>query len=425
MTEPKFNVAIIGLGYVGLPLARLFLEKGHTVYGIDVDTNKIHKLRNRQSYLSDFTTKDLKHMFADGTFHVGDSFSAVSNANAIILCVPTPLDQNAKPDLTYVKEAMKNTLPYLNKGQLVVLESSTYPGTTEEELQPMLESTGLAVGTDVFLAYSPERIDPGAQQIPLNEIPKVLSGVSQECTAYAKKVYGSVFQQIVVVSSPRVAEFTKILENCQRLINISFINEMAMMAEKMNINLWEAIDAANTKPYGFTAYYPGPGIGGHCIPVDPLYLLWKAKQYGYDLQFIELAHKINEQMPDYVVHKVQKHLSIKKSLQDSRVFVIGVTYKKDVNDLRESTAIPIIEKMIDSGIKVNYHDPYIKEIRLNGQNLKGIALTKRSIQYHDCILILTNHSQLPYESIAANAELIIDTRNATKQVKGRGNIILI
>jgi UDP-N-acetyl-D-glucosamine dehydrogenase len=425
VVDPKFNIAIIGLGYVGLPIARLFLEKGHTVYGIDVDTKKIHNLLNRHSYLSDFTAKDLKRMFANGTFHVSDSFSSVSHANAVILCVPTPLDQSTMPDLTYVMEAMKNTLPYLKKGHLVVLESSTYPGTTEEVLQPMMESTGLAIGKDVFLAYSPERIDPGAQRIPLNEIPKVLGGVSQECTAYAKKVYESIFHQIVVVSSPRVAEFTKILENCQRLVNISFINEMAMMCEKMDINLWEAIDAASTKPYGFTPYYPGPGIGGHCIPIDPLYLLWKAKQYGFDLQFIELAHRINEQMPDYVAHKVQKHLSAKKTLQDSSVFVIGVTYKKDVNDLRESAAIPIIEKLIDLGIKVSFHDPYIQEIQAGGQRIKGISLTKRYIQQHDCVLILTDHSQFPYESIVDHAELVIDTRNATKQVKGRDKIILI
>lgn len=421
----KFTVAVIGLGYVGLPLARLFLENGHIVYGIDLDRRKIQKLESRQSYLSDFTKKDLKAMFAAGTFHIGDSFEAASHADAIIICVPTPLDKESKPDLTYVKGAMAGILPYLRKDQLVVLESSTFPGTTEEVLQPMIESRGLTVGKDVYLAYSPERIDPGSQRMQTQEIPKVLGGVTKACTAFAKAVYEGVFHRVVVVSSPKAAEFTKILENCQRLINISFMNELAMMADKMNINLWEAIEAAGTKPYGFTPYYPGPGIGGHCIPVDPLYLLWKAKEYDVDLRFIDLAHHINEQMPDYVVSRVLQCLPAKKSPQESSVFVIGVTYKKDVNDTRESTALPIMQKLLDLGVHVSFHDPYIAEIQVGEHKLNGISLTRRTIRQHDCVLILADHSHISYESVAANAKLVLDTRNAAKHVKERGNIVLI
>ncbi|WP_018131675.1 nucleotide sugar dehydrogenase [Effusibacillus pohliae] len=420
-----YKLAIIGLGYVGLPLARLFLKKGHTVYGIDVDANKIRKLMKRQSYLSDFTNGDIRSLFATGRFFVGDSYDVVAEVDAVILCVPTPLDEQAQPDLQYVRKAMESALPYLRNGQLVVLESSTYPGTTEEELRPLLEASGLQAGKDVALAYSPERIDPGQDQIALHKIPKVLGGVTPRCTQFAKRVYETVFDQVVVVSSPRVAEMTKLLENCQRFVNISFMNELAMLCDRMQIDLWEVIAAASTKPYGFTPYYPGPGIGGHCIPVDPLYLSWKAREYQFDLQFIELAHKINQQMPDFVVWKLQQHLSAKKPLAGSRVFVIGVTYKKDVNDTRESTAFKIIERLLALGILVNFYDPYIKEIEVAGMRLKRLALTRRYVEQHDCTLILTDHTGIPYESIVAYAPLVIDTRNATRSVQHRRNVILL
>ncbi|WP_028591569.1 nucleotide sugar dehydrogenase [Paenibacillus massiliensis] len=425
MNKSTFNIAVIGLGYVGLPLAQLFLSKGHHVYGIDVDDSKIQKLLQHQSYLSDFSAKEIRLLFADGLFQVSSDFADVTHADAIIICVPTPLDRDSQPDLTYVKKAMEAVLPHLHKGQLIVLESSTYPGTTEEILQPMLEAKGLVVGEEIHLAYSPERIDPGPQQAALHAIPKVLGGVTRQCTAFAQQVYESIFDQVVVVSSPRVAEFTKILENCQRLINISFINELTVLCEKMNINLWEAIDAASTKPYGFTPYYPGPGIGGHCIPVDPLYLLWKAKQYGYDLTFIDLAHKVNRFMPNYVVQKVSQSLSARKALNKSSVLVLGITYKKDVNDMRESTAIPIMEKLSQLGVRISYSDPYIPEVTVGRAKLQSIPLTKRNIQQHDCVLILSDHSSVPYEQLPSVSNLIIDTRNATKHVKDRSKIILI
>lgn len=423
-TDTTFTVGIIGLGYVGLPLARLFLEKGHTVYGIDLDESKIQKLLKRQAYLSDFTPADIKKMFMQGRFHVSSSYDKISNVDAVILCVPTPLDEHAKPDLSFVRQAMKNSLPYLRRGQLVVLESSTYPGTTEEELLPLIESKGLKVGKDVALAYSPERIDPGQNRFALHEIPKVIGGATAKCTEFAKQVYGTIFDHLVVVSSPRAAEMTKLLENSQRFVNISFMNELVMLCDEMKIDLWEVVSAASTKPYGFTPYYPGPGIGGHCIPVDPLYLQWKAKSYNFDLRFIDLAHKINEQMAAFVIHKVKKHLTA-KPIKENRILVIGVTYKKDVNDMRESTPLKIIERLLDEGFEVNFYDPFVEEIEVNGLRLKRSPLTQKYVKKHDCTLILTDHTRIPYEAIVTYSPLVIDTRNATGHLKHRGNVILL
>lgn len=425
MGKDVYNVGIIGLGYVGLPLARLFLEKGHTVYGIDLDSQKVQKLLKRQSYLSDFSNAEVRSMFAKGRFFVGSSYDVIEHVDAVILCVPTPLDEVAKPDLRYVQQAMKSALPYLRPGQLVILESSTYPGTTEEELLPMIESRGLKVGRDIALVYSPERIDPGQSQFQLHEIPKVLGGVTPSCTEYGKRVYERIFNQVVVVSSPRAAEMTKLLENSQRFVNISFMNELVMLCDKMNIDLWEVIASASTKPYGFTPYYPGPGIGGHCIPVDPLYLSWKAKKYNIDLEFIDLAHKINEQIPEFVVHKIEKQLAPYKSLKDSQILVVGVTYKKDVNDMRESRALLIMKRLMDQGAKVNFYDPFIDHVEIEGKIIKRLSLTRRYVQQHDCTLILTDHTGIPYEEIVNNSPLVIDTRNATGRFKNRGNVILL
>lgn len=421
----NYTVGIVGLGYVGLPLARLFLEKGHTIYGIDLDERKIQKLKKMQSYLSDFSNADVRRLFSKGRFFVGSSYDVISHVDVMILCVPTPLDEVAKPDLRFVREAMTSALPYLRIGHLVILESSTYPGTTEEELLPLIESTGLKVGKDISLVYSPERIDPGQSIYELQEIPKILGGVTRSCTEYGKRVYETIFNQVVVVSSPRAAEMTKLLENSQRFVNISFMNELAMLCDKMNIDLWEVIAGASTKPYGFTPYYPGPGIGGHCIPVDPLYLSWKAKTYDMDLEFIELAHKINEQIPEFVVRKIEKHLSSVKPLKDSSILVIGVTYKKDVNDIRESRALEIMNRLKRLAAKVNFYDPFIEQIELDGMNLKRTSLTRRYVQQHDCTLILTDHSDIPYEEIVNNAPLVFDTRNATGKFKNRGNVILL
>lgn len=423
MEKPHYRVGIIGLGYVGLPLARLFVKKGHEVYGIDVDERKISMLQNRQSYLSDFTMEETIDLFHKNSFQVGSSFETIAQVDVIIICVPTPLDENDQPDLQYVLSAAKSILPYLRRGQLVVLESSTFPGTSEEMLKPILESSGLIVGQDIFQAYSPERIDPGSKW-KLEDVPKIIGGFSPTCTAYTKKIYESVFNQIVAVSSLRVAEMTKLVENCQRFVNISFVNSLLKLSQALDINLWEAIDAAGTKPYGFTKYYPGPGIGGHCIPVDPLYLLWKAKEHHMELPFIELSNQVNKEIPNYIVERVEKQLSPKK-LSESSVFVIGVTYKKDVNDVRESAAVDIIDKLQQSGVKVSYFDPYINELRIGKTSLHMTPITAENMKQSDCTLILTDHSSISYEFVAAHSAIVIDTRNATAKLADRKNVILL
>jgi len=420
------KVGIVGLGYVGLPLSQLFVKKGHTVFGIDSNSVKIEKLLKHQSYLSDMTRKEIREMFASGRFSAGNSYRIVSDLDVMIICVPTPVDDAGNPVLTYVVDAVKSMLPYLHEGQLVVLESSTYPGTVEELLQPLLVSAGFKIGTNLFLAYSPERIDPGQTNYRLEDIPKIVGGVTPQCTANAKKVYESVFPKVLVVSSPRAAEMTKLLENTQRFINISFMNDLVKLCDAMKINLWEVIAAASTKPYGFTPYYPGPGIGGHCIPVDPLYLLWAAEKYHIPLPFIELSRQVNDQMPELVVLKVAKCLNdAQRSIAESRILVVGVTYKKNVNDVRESPAVVIMEKLLQQGAQVHYHDPYIAKLELHdGTILNNTPLTARNVQKHDCVLILTDHTNIPYASIAAYSPFIIDTRNATALLPNRNHIYL-
>jgi len=418
------TIAVIGLGYVGLPLARLFLQRGHTVLGIDLDERKIDKLTKRQSYLSDFVRSDIREMFAQNRFHVSTSYALASEAKAVIICVPTPIDEHAQPDLTYVRGAVTGLLPHLRKEQLVVLESSTYPGTTEEELLPLIESQGFKVGSDIYLAYSPERIDPGQNRVALQDIPKVVGGVTPACTRLAGEVYGSVFTHVVGVSNPRTAELTKLLENYQRFVNISLMNDLIHLCREMDISLWEVVDAAATKPYGFTPYYPGPGIGGHCIPVDPMYLLWKARKHSINLPFIELSHQINERMPEYVVERVERSLS--KPLADSSVLVIGVTYKKDVNDIRESSALRVMEQLLQRGVKLSFYDPYVEELALAaGTVLKRTNLTARQVKSHDCSLILTDHSNVPYVLLAEHAPLVMDTRNTFGQSQKPSNVVLL
>lgn len=420
----RYKIAIIGLGYVGLPLARLFLEKGHTVIGVDTDQSKIKKLQLLQPYLSDLTRKEIKEMFAGGRFHVGVSYEAIAEADCIILCVPTPTNEAAMPDLSYVFEAMRQAVPYLRAGHLLVLESSTYPGTTEEELKPFIEQRGFRVGFDVFLAYSPERIDPGQKQSALQSIPKVVGGVTAACTGYAARIYGKVFDEVVTVTNARTAEMTKLVENCQRFVNISFMNDLVKLCEAMEISIWEVIKAARTKPYGFMPYYPGPGVGGHCIPVDPMYLLWKAKQFNIPLPFIELSHQVNEEMPGYIMARTEKSLS-PRTLDQCSIMVVGVTYKKDVNDLRESMALKVFELLMKQGAQMSFYDPYIPELQIDGTTFVRTPLTTRNVKRKDCLLILTDHSSIRYDELAKHARLIIDTRNATESVKDKSNIVLL
>lgn len=413
--RPRQSVAVIGLGYVGLPLALLIAKKGYQVFGIDVDKRKIDTLKQKKSYLPDLHDDMIVEAVESGQFYAVSDMEKAGEAEAIIICVPTPLTSYHTPDLTYLQAAAQALGEQLKQDQLVVLESSTYPGTTKEVLQPILEKTsGLRVGKDFHIAYSPERIDPGNKSYTVEEIPKLVSGLTDACGDRIEDLYSQIFQRVVRVSSPEVAEMAKILENSQRLVNISFINEIAQICDQMNIDVWEVIDAAATKPFGFTPYYPGPGIGGHCIPVDPLYLQWKSRSYGTESQFIGLSEKVNRAMPHIVAGKISELLD---GVPNPKVLLYGVAYKKDVNDVRESPALDLITILHEQGVKVDYHDPYIDEIRLTEGTMHSVELTVEKIQEADCVIILTDHTGIPVELIVKHAQRVFDTRNATTAVK--------
>lgn len=413
------KVGIIGLGYVGLPLALLFVKKGFDVIGIDIDQHKVESLEQNTSYIPDISDEEIKEASSSGKFTVSSSYLCVEMLDVIIICVPTPLTSSNTPDLNFLLDAGKSLVPHLKKGQLVILESSTYPGTTKNELLPVLEKNGFHVGTDFFLAYSPERIDPGNNLFMVDEIPKVISGVTDQCKEQIYHLYSQVYRQVFVVSSPEAAELTKLLENTFRFINISFINEMAMLCDELNLNVWEIIQAANTKPFGFTAFYPGPGIGGHCIPVDPLYLQWVAKNHGTLSQFVELSNRINQDIIHYIVDQVEAI----SSKENPRILIYGAAYKKDTNDPRESSIFTIIQRLKNSSFQVTYHDPFIPEITVNGVKMKSVAFTDKQIHQADCILILTDHSEIPIQKILEHAKLVYDTRNITEGLSGNAKVI--
>ncbi|PFG06630.1 nucleotide sugar dehydrogenase [Bacillus sp. es.034] len=403
------KAAIIGLGYVGIPLVELFIKGGWEVYGIDVDATKIENLLNHKSYLSDYKDEEVEAFFSAELFYPGTSFEVIKSVNTVIICVPTPLTPDHQPDLSHLKSALAGCLPYLQKDQLMILESSTYPGTTEEVICPEIEACGFTLGKDYYAAYSPERIDPGNNLYKLHQIPKIVGGMTKECTVRAYEVYGSIFDSVVPVSSPKAAEMCKLIENSQRLINISFMNELLHLCEKLDLNLWEVIEAAGTKPFGFTPYFPGPGIGGHCIPVDPMYLVWKSEQYHLNLSLIKEAFKINEAMPHYVISKIERHIS-GGSLKGKSILVIGAAYKMNINDARESSALKIIKFLMDRGAVVQYHDPYIPRIKVNDHILHTVDLTEDNLAA-DLTLIHTNHSSLDYKKIVEYSKLVLDTRN--------------
>jgi UDP-N-acetyl-D-glucosamine dehydrogenase len=410
------SICVIGLGYVGLPLARLLVQSGYHVTGIDVDEKKIQKLSSGLSYLSDLSDEDIQALMQSGRFSCSSSFEPVAESNAIIICVPTPLTEEGKPDLSHVRAAAASISTFLRPSQLVILESSTFPGTTENEVLPILEESGLYAGSDFFVAYSPERINPG-DDFDIRKIPKVVGGMDGASTRAAVEIYEKVFDRVVVVSSIKVAEFTKLLENTQRFINISLMNELVVMCHKWNINLWEAIDAASTKPYGFTPYFPGPGIGGHCIPVDPLYLLWIAEQNGLTSEFIRLAHRINEFMPNYVVDRIKRLCTSDRP----KVLLVGLTYKPDVNDLRESPAVRILHQLRADGLEVAYHDPLVKEVVID-HPMTSVDLSPGLLQEFDVVAVLTNHSNIDYAMIKEHARAIFDTRNVFKADQKRANV---
>jgi UDP-N-acetyl-D-glucosamine dehydrogenase len=410
------TVAVIGLGFVGLPLAQLFATKGYHVTGIDIDQGKINMLLSGKSYISDLSDQEIADMINSGKLDVTSDYAATGNVDVIIICVPTPL-RNREPDLSYIIQSVKQLKPYLKKGQLLVLESSTYPGTTEEYVKPLIENDELKIGETFFLGYSPERIDPGNKTVSIADIPKIVSGVSHRCQEKIKQLYDAVFTQTVPVTSPRVAEFVKMLENSQRLINISFINEVNVLANKMNVNLWEVIEAAKTKPVGFIPYYPSAGIGGHCIPVDPFFLAWVGLREGVPLTMIHQAGFINEMIPHFIVNRVTQVLSDKNiSSQHAHVGVIGLTYKKDVNDIRESASLKVIELLHDRKIKVSVYDPvYEGELPFD---LQTFTLAPKDLNKFEIVLILVDHTGIDWNEVVRNSRCVIDTRNVTTKLPG-------
>lgn len=413
-------VAVVGLGYVGLPLALQMVRSGYRVFGIDVDRTRIEALRRGSSYIVDVTDGAVEDALRGGNFEPVLDFSVVHQAEAVSICVPTPLRKTRDPDLSCVVSAVENLLPHLRCGHTLVLESTTYPGTTEELIRPLVESTGLVVGRDVFLAFSPERVDPGNKQYGIGSIPKVIGGVTPECTRRAVAFYETVFEEVVPVSSARTAEMVKLLENTFRAVNIALVNELAMMCDRMAIDIWEVIRAAATKPFGFMPFYPGPGIGGHCIPLDPVYLSWKAKSYGFYNRFIELATDVNANMPRYVVWKISEVLNLhKKCINGSRILLLGITYKPDVSDTRESPALEILQSLEERGALVDYHDPLAPEVRLGPRVKRSVDLSVQLVSSYDLVVLTTNHSFFDYAWIAAHAQAVFDTRNAFEGLQGR------
>jgi UDP-N-acetyl-D-glucosamine dehydrogenase len=414
----KEKVAIIGLGFVGLPLAILFIQKGFSVIGLDLDERKIKSIQTGTSYIQDISDDEIARAVSEGKLLATTDYSVLSSADTIIVCVPTPLSDENAPDLKFLISVSHQLVPVLKPNHLIVIESSTYPGTTKEIVQPILEQSGLKIGKQLLLAYSPERVDPGNNSMLMNEIPKVVSGITEHCLERVCKLYEQVFDQIVAVSSTEAAELTKLLENTYRLVNISFINEFAQLCDTLHVNVWEVIQAAATKPYGFSPFYPGPGVGGHCIPVDPLYLQWKVEQAGASSRFIEIAHAVNESMPAYIVNRVKAHLPSSKSISETRILVYGVTYKKDTADMRESPATPIIRLFLNQGAEVHYHDPYIDSMQLSdGTKMSSVTLTAEEIAAADCVLILIDHSVFPAAFILEHSTFIFDTRNVISSVK--------
>jgi UDP-N-acetyl-D-glucosamine dehydrogenase len=415
LEDGSARIGVIGLGYVGLSLAVELAKAGFVVHGIDLDLERVNLLNRGESYLVDVRTEVLAPLVADQRLTASTVFDQAANADVLIICVPTPLRKTKEPDISYILAAVESVLPHLRPGQLMVLESTTYPGTTEEVVQPRLEANGLVIGRDYFLAFSPERVDPGNKRFTTANIPKVVGGVTPACTGLAAALYRRVTSQVFEVSSPRVAETAKLLENTFRSVNIALANELAFACRRIGVDPWEVIDAAATKPFGFMPFYPGPGIGGHCIPVDPLYLSWKVRLSGYEAQFIALADQVNRAMPEHVVTLVTEALNDRgRALRGASVLVLGVTYKPDVNDIRESPALEIIEMLERKGGQISYSDPFTPQLTAGGVKLTAVEATPDIIAAADCVLILTNHSSFDYGVIAQLASLVVDTRNALK-----------
>jgi UDP-N-acetyl-D-glucosamine dehydrogenase len=426
----KATIGIIGMGYVGFPLAIATHARGFDVVAFDVDETKIKKLNAGKSYLKGIRDEEIDAMVKAGRFHASADAASLKAADAIIMCVPTPLTKNREPDMSYVIATTQTIASILRPGQLVVLESTTYPGTTKEVMTPMLEATGLKAGVDFFVAYSPEREDPGNGFFSTHSIPKVVGADDAESLTLAETMYSQIVTKAVPVSSAATAEAVKLTENIFRSVNIALVNELKIVFEKMGIDVWEVIGAAKTKPFGFMPFYPGPGVGGHCIPIDPFYLTWKSREYGIPTRFIELAGQINERMPGYVIDKLREGLDIhyRKGLNGSRVLILGIAYKKDVDDMRESPSVFIFERLQKAGAIVEFHDPFIPVIPVLREHAalagrKSVPLTKAQLSTYDAVLIATEHSTVDYDFIVANSKLVVDTRNATACVKDKTHVI--
>lgn len=418
LNNSEANVAIIGLGYVGLPLALRFAEVGFQVVGIDIDHHKIKKLNEGKSYIDHISHDKIKSARSKG-MQATDDFSILQHSDAIILCLPTPLSKQREPDLSFIIDTIDMILPYIRKGQVISMESTTYPGTTDEEIKPRIESKGFCVGEDIFLVYSPEREDPGNPTFMTSNIPKICGGVTADCLSVGLALYEKITSEVIPVSSTRAAEMTKLLENIHRAVNIGLVNEIKMLADKMDIDVYEVIHAAATKPFGFVPYYPGPGIGGHCIPIDPFYLTWKAREFGLHTRFIELAGEINNAMPQWVVHKLVDALNERgKPINKCKILMLGLAYKKNVDDVRESPAIRLMEIIAKKGAIVSYSDPYLSvfpKMREHHFDLQNTPLNEETLKHHDAVVLTTAHDLFDYELIKEHANLIIDTRGIFRE----------
>lgn len=421
----KARIAVIGLGYVGLPLAVEFAKKGFHALGVDVDNKKIKSINSGNSYILDIPSEELRPLIKSGLLKATRDYSILKTMDAIIICVPTPLRKTKDPDMSFIVSAADAIAENLRRGQVIVLESTTYPGTTEEVILPKLEATGMKVGKDFCLGFSPERIDPGNPRFMTHNIPKIVSGIKDVCKDSVELLYSQIVEKVMPVSSVKVAEMVKLLENTFRSVNIGLVNELALMCNDMKIDVWEVIEAAKTKPFGFMPFYPGPGLGGHCIPIDPVYLSWKAKIQGFEPRFIDLASQVNADMPMHVAERTAEALNMRfcKALRCSRILIVGLSYKKDVTDTRESPAYEVIEKLKERGASVSYYDPFVPVSDFNGYKMRSVRLTPAKLKKYDCVVIVTDHSDVDYDMIVRHSKFIFDTRNALRNVKtGRGKI---
>ena len=426
ITNRTAKISVIGLGYVGLPLAVEIGKAGFSVVGIDVDKEKVDKIKSKNSYIPDVAQEELAKVVSKKKLIATSDYRILREVDIVSICVPTPLRKTREPDISYIITAASEASKYLHQGQLIILESTTFPGTTKDIILPELEKKGLKVGKDFFLSFSPERVDPGNKKYTIKNTPKVVGGITTECTEITKIYYEQIIEKVILVASTEEAEMTKLLENIFRSVNIALANELTLMCDRLEIDIWNVIEAARTKPFGFMPFYPGPGLGGHCIPIDPIYLSWKAKTYGFYSKFIEFAEEVNKNMPHYVVRKITDALNThKKCINGSKILILGVAYKENVGDIRESPALDIIEILCEKGAEIIYNDPYVPEIKLSVNEVSSVSLNEDLLSQADCVVITTAHSTYNYKWIVENTNLVVDTRNATKNLPDKHKIIKI